>query len=313
MKILEIVALLMLLIALGLGGYLFLLSYPGESVSYEPFSTNFSGITGEQAEGISASSSIVQFYPNMRFRDKNISYELESACNEKKVTDVEKAFSILSEKTILRFYNSKENPGIVIMCSEIAPKAEEKGHFIAGEGGPSEIVNTSNYAVILNGRISLFRKETCDEPKIAIHEILHVLGFDHYDNPDSIMYPVVSCEEKIDQEIIDDINILYSTKSLPDLMIESIAANRTGKYLNFDINISNAGLADSKGANLEVYAGDDRIGDFAVGKLEIGMMRLMFVQNLKLSGNYDKIAFVIAAEDEEELTLKNNRAELSVA
>jgi hypothetical protein len=313
MKILDFIVLLLLLGALGFGAYVFWLNFPGEPEEYASFVSNFSGIIEKQTENVNASNTLVQFYPNMRYADKNISYRLESACTSEKWEDIKSAFEILSERTILTFYEAREKPEIKVLCSEAVMEAEEAGHFIAGEGGPSEIINTSNYAVILNGKISLYRAERCGEPKIAIHEILHALGFDHYNNTNSIMYPITGCNQEIDEEIVEDINNLYSTKSLPDLAIESITANKTGRYLNFDINISNDGLKDSKWAELNIYSGNEEIANFTIGELEIGMKKMMFVQNVLLSGDSDRLEFVIDSKNEGELSLKNNRAEISLA
>lgn len=306
----EFLLLIALLVLLGFGAYMFLDYFPTGTGHYHPYVSNFSGaING--AESYDASNEIVQFYPNMRYRDRNISYRLESTCAQNKWESIKRAFELISEKTSLSFYYSNTNAEIRVMCSEIAPEADEKGHFIAGEGGPSEIINTSNYAVILSGKISLYRNERCDEPKVATHEILHALGFDHYNNSRSILYPTTGCEQEIDQEIIDDINRLYKKDSLPDLMIESIIANRTGRYLNFNINISNEGLANSTGGKLEVYAGDARIANFTIGDLGIGAKKMMFVENVRLQGDYSLITFS-ALSGEKELTLENNKAEIRI-
>jgi hypothetical protein len=304
-KFIEVIVLLMLLGALGFGVYVLWLNLPFENATYKPFSSNFSTNVGIQNEG-------AQFYPNMRFPDKIISYRLESTCPQQRWVDVERAFAIISEKTVLKFYNSRDNPEIKILCSRIAPMPGQEGHFIAGEGGPTEIINTTNFAVILGGNISLYREEQCDEPKIAIHEILHALGFDHHNISSSIMNPVTGCNQEIDQYIIDDINSLYKMDSLPDLGIDSIKANRTGRYLNFEINVSNQGLKESKGANLDIYTLDRKIGNFSVGDLDIGTRKMLFVQNEKLAGDSSKIIFLLSSEDERELSLDNNRAEISL-
>ena len=310
MRVFELLVLLMLGVALGLGVYIMWDGIFAESKVYKPFSANFSGPL-EELSDINAADKIVQFYPNMRFKDRSISYRLESACPQTKWATIEKAFEILSERTVLSFYHSADNPEIRVLCSEVSPESKEKGHFIAGEGGPSEIINTTNFAVILNGRISLYKDEMCDEPKIAIHEILHVLGFDHYNNAGSIMYPTMGCNLEIDREIIDDINRLYYLDSFPDLAIDDIEANKTGRYLNFDINISNIGLADSIGARLEVYVGEEKIANFTVGALEIGMKKMLFIQNVKLPRSSESVTFVVKSDDPRELTLENNRAEIS--
>ena len=305
MKFLELLVLLMLLGALGFGVYVLWLNLPFENATYKPFSSNFSSNVGISKEG-------VQFYPNMRFPDRIISYRLESTCPQKRWVDVEQAFEILSERTVLKFYQTKDNPEIKILCSRIAPTPGQEGHFIAGEGGPTEIINTTNFAVIFGGNISLYREEQCDEPKIAIHEILHALGFDHHNVSSSIMNPITGCNQEIDQYIIDDINSLYKANPLPDLQIDSITANRTGRYLNFEINVSNQGLREAKEANLDIYALDRKIGNFTIGDLDIGIRKMLFVQNEKLAGDSTKIVFLVGSKDEGELSLDNNRAEISL-
>lgn len=304
MKALEIFVLMVLTASLCAGIYVMLINLPMGEREYSSFSANLSG------SQIYASGEITQFYPNMRYRSNNISYRLESTCPQAKWVDIERAFNILAERTGLSFYHSKDNPEIKVMCSELAPKSEEEGHFIAGEGGPSEIIDTGKFAVIFSGRIALYREEICSEPKVAIHEILHAMGFNHYNDSSSIMYPISNCLQDIDQEIVDDIKRLYSVKTLPDLAIESISANTTGRYLNFDVNVSNIGLDDSEGAQLVIYTDDEKIANFTLGDLEIGVRRILSVQNVRMPGGTDSVVFLVESDDAGDLNTENNRAEL---
>ena len=57
-----------------------------------------------------------------------------------------------------------------------------EGKFIAGEGGPTNITVSGKYNVITHGSILLIRESRCSIPTIAIHELLHVLGFKHSNN-----------------------------------------------------------------------------------------------------------------------------------
>lgn len=303
MRTIDLVVFLFLFVALGFSFYALWMNLPQESKVYESF------LAPAPEYEVNASNKIVQFYPNMRYSDRVISYRLESVCSERKWVDIEEAFSILGSRTTLSFYHSADKPEIKVMCSEVSPEADEKDHFIAGEGGPSEIVNATNYVVILAGKISLYRNEKCDEPKVAIHEILHALGFEHYNNSNSILYPLTGCDQEIDREIVDMIDALYAADSLPDLRIESIVANRTGRYLNFNVNVSNVGLAPSEPASLDIYHQNDRIGNFSIGELEIGMKRMLYVQNMRVPSGADSIVF-IAELDGEELSLSNNRVEI---
>ena len=58
----------------------------------------------ETSDFIVDSDSGMQFYDNLRFSDKEISYKIYDECTLKKKQDAEDAFDILSEKTILNFY-----------------------------------------------------------------------------------------------------------------------------------------------------------------------------------------------------------------
>ena len=112
-------------------------------------------------------------------------------------------------------------------CSDITPEPTQKDHFVAGEGGPTLVINTTVYAIILEGKIALYRHEICDEPQIALHELLHALGFDHNSNSKSIMYPITNCAQELDDYIVQTINQLYSVPSRGDLLIEEIDANKS--------------------------------------------------------------------------------------
>ncbi len=319
MKILEMLLIFLLVAALAFGINLFMESLPGKSVQYKTYSADVPN--PEVIAGLNGKSA--QFYPNMRYGSKNISYRLESTCPPSRWTDTQRAFEILSQKTILQFYYSKdasEKPDITIQCSEIVPSEIEyqriKGHFIAGEGGPTEIlVNASAYGtIILGGNISLYKDERCGEPQIAIHEILHALGFDHNNNSDSILYPISSCTEEIDQDIVDELNRIYSIEPDPDLRIDRIEANKTGRYLNFVINVSNRGLANAKEAYLNVYSGGELAYNYTLGGVEVGEMHKLQVQNVRVSSDSESIVFQISlGKDEMDMNEANNRVEISLA
>ena len=303
MKFLDILILLLLLTLLGGAVYLLWLNMPSKSVEYEDFLLNVSEHV--YSEGI-------QFYPNMRYRDRAINYGISSNCDAGRKSDAEKAFLFISENTILSFYNAGDgNAEIKVLCSDVSPKPEEKGHFVAGEGGPSEIINTTNYAVILSGKVSLFRRNDCDKPNVAIHEILHALGFNHEDNQKSIMYPLTKCDQEMSNSIINEINRIYKTDSLTDLAIEKVSANKTSVYLNFDISIANLGLKDSDSSKLIVYAGKEIIKDYELEEIDIGTRKVLTVVNLRIPRDTGSISFEVTSS-EKELDLTNNNVEMKL-
>ena len=248
----------------------------------------------------------IQFYPNMRYRDRLISYSISDSCDNAQKSDAIRAFSLISERTIIRFYSVKENAEINVLCSDIAPRPEEKGHFVAGEGGPSEIYNSSIYAVIFSGKVSLFRLGECNAPKVAIHEILHALGFDHNDNQKSIMFPLTKCDQEIDDYIINEINRLYKIDSASDLAIEKVEAVKAGIYLSFEIKIGNFGLHDSGESKLVIYAENEMVSEISLDSIEIGTRKILTVQNIKIPRDSKVISFEIKAF-ENDLDSDNNK------
>jgi hypothetical protein len=301
MKFLDFLIIMLLFVLLGLGSYIFWLNMPQEPVEYEGFYLDNSDLpeTGE-----------TQFYPNMRYRDRVISYSISNTCAAKQKLDAQKAFSILSDRTLLDFNKvAVGGAEISILCSELSPDPEKEGHFVAGEGGPSEIINISNYAVIFSGKISLYRENDCDNPNVALHEILHALGFDHNTNERSILFPLTKCNQELDDYVIEEINRLYAIDSRVDLAVERITANRSGRYLSFEISVGNFGLKDSDDARLVIYDGENLIRDFELEGIEIGTRKILSVDNLRIPRKSEVISFVVEGF-EPELDDGNNRVDV---
>ncbi len=303
MKFLDFLILAVLFVLLGLSAYILWFNLPGKPVLYEKFQISLN-------KNITLSS--VQFYSNMRYRDRNINYSIADSCDTDRRNDVKKAFSIISEKTILDFYETDEGFGeINILCSNIAPLPDERGHFVAGEGGPSEIINTTNFAVIFSGKVSLFRKNECEVPNVAIHEILHALGFDHNNNEDSIMYPITKCDQKIDDYLVNVINELYKFESYPDLAVEKVNANKTGVYLNFEITVANLGLKNSPSSTLLIYENNELLKDYPLDFIDIGTKKILSVYNMRASRSTKNIVFEIKSIGND-LDIRNNKVEIKL-
>jgi len=300
MRFIEFFVLLLLVLALLTGLYFLWVNLPTETVDFKAYHKNISRDFPVES---------TQFYANMRYPDKNLGYKLEDECNSKKKRDFESAVAILEQATILSFHKS-DTPDITVFCSDIQPKGEQKNHFIAGEGGPSEILNSSRYAIITAGEISLYRLESCDTPQVSIHEILHALGFNHNSNQSSILYPITNCAQIIDRKIIDEINRLYSQPSLGDLAIESVTANKTGRYVSFNVAIINEGLRKMENSTLKLISSGEIIGEFTIEELDIGTKRFLSVRNQRVPRNTEVIIFRISTT-QEELTKDNNEATIT--
>src|SRR3989344_6742110 len=167
-------------------------------------------------------SEVKQFYTNMKFNHNDISYAFLPNCGSAEKTRMKEAFQEVSLRiTKISFREISSQGDITISCSEKADNIQED-YFVAGEGGAKEIIPTGRFNIINEGIIYIYenpakKRVKCDYPNIEIHELMHVFGFDHSSNKNSLMYPVLdSCNQKLDNSIIEKLNSLYSQPNLPD-------------------------------------------------------------------------------------------------
>lgn len=293
----ELVSTLMifiLILLLGLASFLLYDLYFAETQLFNLLSINDNtpifntSISDEYPDGI-------LFYDNLRFKSDKISYSIDSECNENRASDSREAFDILEENTVLVFTEKEFNGDIKVVCEQTSKEPNED-YFIAGEGGPNYIVNASNYYIVSNGTIFLYRDNNCDNPVVATHEILHVFGFTHSINKKSLMYEISKCNQKLTQEITDTINSLYSIPSLPDLTIPEVSAEKTGGLLNFKIKILNSGLISSSESNLSIFVDGEKIANYDLDKLTAGTGRDINVNNLRVPRSIKVLSFFVDYE-----------------
>ncbi len=275
-----------------------------------PFNDVGFNFNGNSNFSLNVSKQEMQFYPNMRFPLKEISYEISDECSLQKKGDMVWAFEIIEDETILDFY-SVENDGLIKVYCEDRNRIKE-GLFIAGEGGPVNVSIGKYYNVIHGGEILLIKASTCERPNIAIHELLHVLGFDHSDNPNNIMYPISKCKQTIGDDTIDLINDLYSISNYPDLEFENASANLKGRMINIDFSVRNEGLRDSEGFSVVLYLNNKEIKRFDSDGLKIGYGERVRLSNYVISQlKVDEVRFVIES-DFNELRKDNNEIVLEL-
>ena len=279
----TIFSFLFFVLAIGLLGFYWLGPFNEVNFGFKERNYNFSLNSSE--------GDVSQFYPNMRFPEPAISYRIED-CTLSKKEDMQRAFDIVSEKTILSFYPVSDNEEIYITCD--SENKIEGRFFIAGEGGPTNITQTSNFNVIKAGAITLIRESKCSTPNVGIHELLHVLGFDHSPNPNNIMYEVSRCDQEISLDIIDTINNLYSTPTYADLSIDNVSAVMHSRYIDAELTITNNGLKVSEESIVKIYANNKLIKEFEVEGLDIGYGRKITLKNIFVFQlSVDELRFVI--------------------
>jgi len=252
----------------------------------------------------------MQFYKNMRFPEDNISYNIDDKCTLQKKGEMLEAFNWISNETVLRFYPIDANEEIKISCDD--KNRIEGGLFIAGEGGPTNITQTENFNVITKGEILLIKDSECPTPNIATHELLHVLGFNHSENSNNIMYPITSCRQTLGEDIPSLINKLYGVYSYPDLKFENVSATLNGKYLNMNISIKNNGLVESENAELIISSGNTIIKKVLVQPLGVGYrMQITFSNVWVPKIDINEIKFTIDSSFNE-LDKNNNKEILKI-
>lgn len=215
---------------------------------------------------------------------------------------------------VISFYKvSSKEADILVGCSENFIELGED-IFVAGEGGPVEIINTTTFKIIQKGKILLYENHHCERPVVEIHELSHVFGFDHILNPQNIMYNTSNCDQKITQDMIDIIKKLYSIKPLPDARISELSAVKKGRYIDFNITVSNDGLTEIDKISLTLVADGKEIDTISLDYIGIGYIKTLSATNVRLpSMNIETIDFVIDYESKvEELNEENNIIQMTI-
>ena len=258
-----------------------------------------------------------QFYTNMRFNHNFITYKINSDCDNEVRVRMKLAFSelLINGANRISFKETTSNPDIEISCTPDSNEISEKNYFIAGEGGAKEIIPTGRFHIIESGIIYFFDENKkslkCDYPNIELHELMHVLGFDHSEDKNSLMFPFLeSCDQRLDKSIIDELNRLYSQENLPELFFQDISSVKKGKYLDYNLTIKNSGSIASKNVTLTILDNEQIVDTHNIGPISYGAGITLSTTNLRLKRrNPEKITFAIDYENKvKEIDESNNIA-----
>lgn len=272
-----------------------------------------------KSEVISYSQGFLQFYPNMRFNHNLITFRIEESCAENKKLRMRQAFNFLENETkYIEFREVLDNEDISVTCDETKTrKTPDAHHFVAGEGGAESIVNTSLFYVIEKGAVLLYYKEekSCINFNIELHELLHVFGFQHSENEDSIMYPTVRCNQVLSEDIINEINQIYSIQPEQDIYISNVSASKHGAYLDFSIQVRNQGLTGASNIILVLSSEEKEISTYELEDIDYGEGKTLSVQNQKVPISLltmSEITFKVESKGSE-IDSDNNEVTLHVA
>lgn len=248
--------------------------------------------------------SALQFFPNMRFKSNEISYFISEDCPQDKRERMLQAFSYLENETILRFHESLLSQ-ISVTCN---PALETGGLFIAGEGGPTKIIISPRFNVIEEGEIVLL-SSSCGF-NVELHELFHVLGFNHSGSPDDIMYNVSSCPQTVSKNLLAEISRVYSFPSMPDLYFENVSSLKKGNYLSLNFTVKNQGITSSENFTVTAKIGSQQ-ETFDFEGVTPGAGRIFSVSNIRVPLSSDEI--IIQIQDSEDLDYENNIATLTLS
>jgi len=253
--------------------------------------------------------SSMQFYPNLRFSSSNISYRIDN-CHIGKKNEIEYAFSIVKNLTSLNFYPVTKNEDISVTCDE--KNVVRNGLFIAGEGGPTNITSTGEFNLITHAEILLIKESNCPRPNIALHELFHALGFEHSTNQKNVMFNVTDCDQEIGQDMIQEINNLYSYPSFPDLIIQNASAIMNGRFLTLEMTALNIGLNNAGKSKIEIYLDNTPLKEINLTSIDAGYGRTITIENLFVTKlNFHRINLLLLA-DFNELSKDNNNISLEI-
>jgi hypothetical protein len=312
----RIFYILLMVILIGLLAYLIYMLYDNIPGSPEPAHV----IVENQSFNVSSLSEVSQFYPNMKFNHNNISYQIDPVCTNLQRQKMTSAFYEISNLIKeINFHEVKDNADIDIFCSDKEKQIQKSDYFIAGEGGAKEIVQTGRYNVIMNGVILLYETEKnvkkCQWPNVEIHELMHVFGFNHSINKNSLMFPYLeSCDQKLDISIVNELNRLYSEENLPDLYFDSANVIKKGRYLDFNFTVKNAGTIDAININYSVIDDGELVETSKLAdNIKFGAGIYLEIKNLKvIHRNPKEIIFQIDRENSiKELNKENNQVKIT--
>lgn len=127
-------------------------------------------------------------------------------CPNHQIQRLKKAFSEIETRTeaLISFKEVEKEGDIAVNCYGVA--TSDQFHTLSGEGGYKSQEN-----IIISGELNFYVHRNCGNyPDLELHEILHVFGFNHVDDKNSIMYPEqIKCDGKVDDLITEELIKIY--------------------------------------------------------------------------------------------------------
>jgi hypothetical protein len=103
-----------------------------------------------------------------------------------------------------------EKADIKVHCMSTSEAPTTHTTETTGQGGPTGYYPINEYSIIVGGEIYIYNYECSGDSSMQLHELFHVLGFDHVNRPDDIMYYLSkNCDTSIGAETMGALNQLY--------------------------------------------------------------------------------------------------------
>lgn len=132
------------------------------------------------------------------------------------------------------------------------------GSLILGEAGPPPAVWTGLFYIPAKGSVAemelltVYRRWSPATYLRPMHELGHVLGFDHPKlNDISIMHNFSYYGQRFTDDIKQAIGELYKTPAEPDLAFENFSLNQTGGLVHYNLTATNRGIISSEKYEVE--------------------------------------------------------------
>jgi len=274
-----------LLVALFLGAIFVLVYIFTNNLSYwniineSEGTTNFTASNFSKPEKISVNTSYPLLFQNIRWNHMPLKVYLDresgrdiSWFGEDDLNDFRSATRIWEEKTdrTVSFVETNNREEADIIVEWVRKLNVTRGIKIVGEGGPS-VIDTGLFNLTIAGEIYLVPSDvSCRNVNRGLHELGHVLGLDHTDDREDIMYPYESCLLVITEGAIKTIKELYRIEPKPDLYFLNASAIKTGRYLNLEFVVKNQGLLNSTSTSVLFKIDNYSIDSFSILSLSPG-------------------------------------------
>lgn len=215
----------------------------------------------------------------------------------------------ITKMNLFSMVNNISNADVVVRCTSfIEDYKDTSGIVVLGEAKIGSIVNTGLFNVSKNAIVFIkTRSKKCIQPITVIHEFGHVLGLDHVNDTNNVMYPFENCNERVENYTIETIKNLYKYPSLPELSLENITIKAENSKLIISGVVKNYGLKTSNKTQLDVLVDNSKFYSMNIPKLDIGE-GVEFTISGVMNNKFKKISVVIDPYNEVKEMFENNNA-----